>query len=55
MAAIGESRGANGGIAPSKLATAEFYAAKLLPDARALAARIDAGAAPVMSLDATDF
>jgi alkylation response protein AidB-like acyl-CoA dehydrogenase len=55
MAAAGESRGANGGVASSKLATAEFYAATLLPDARALAARIDAGAAPVMSLDAADF
>ena len=55
MAAIGTEKPATSGIAASKLATAEFYVTKLLPDARALAARIDAGAAPVMTLDATAF
>ena len=55
MAAISEAKGANGSVASSKLATAEFYATKLLPDAFALAARIEAGAAPVMSLDAAAF
>jgi hypothetical protein len=53
MAAIGA--GAREGAAASKMATAEFFVARLLPDTRALAARIDAGAAPVMALDPSAF
>jgi len=37
-------------LSETKRATAEFYVAKLLPQARSLAAQIDAGAKPVMSL-----
>ena len=38
-------------LSETKRATADFYVAKLLPQARSLAAQIDAGAKPVMSLD----
>lgn len=38
-----------------KLATARFYMDRILPQSRALAAQIDAGAASVMALDAADF
>ena len=55
MAAIGDEQGAAGGVAGTKVASARFFVAKVLPDAHALAARIDAGAATVMAIDATAF
>src|SRR4030095_7112357 len=55
MAAIGESKAGAGGGAATKRTTAEFFVTKLLPETQSLAARIDAGAAPVMALDATAF
>jgi acyl-CoA dehydrogenase len=39
----------------TKLATARFYFAKLLPQVHALGAQIAAGAAPVMALGAEAF
>jgi alkylation response protein AidB-like acyl-CoA dehydrogenase len=42
-------------VAASKVATARFYVTRLLPQTHALAAQIEAGAAPVMALDATAF
>jgi hypothetical protein len=51
MATVAESRSAAGGAASTKLATAEFFATKILPDAQALAARIEAGSKPVMAVD----
>jgi hypothetical protein len=54
MAAIADAKPAATGAA-GKLATAEFFVAKLLPDIHALAARIDAGAASVMALDTAEF
>jgi hypothetical protein len=47
MATAAEKKGRE-----DKLATAEFYMAKLLPQAHALAAQIDAGRATVMALNA---
>jgi len=55
MAAIGESKRDSAGVAATKRATAEFFVTKLLPETQSLAARIDAGAAPVMALDPTAF
>jgi len=55
MAAIGESKAGSTGVAATKRTTAEFFVTKLLPETHSLAARIDAGAAPVMALDATAF
>ena len=55
MAAIGETKSSSSGVAASKLATAEFFVTKLLPETHALAARIDAGARTVMALDSTAF
>jgi len=55
MAEIGESKAGSAGVAASKRSTAEFFVTKLLPETQSLAARIDAGAAPVMALDATAF
>jgi len=55
MAQIGESKAGSAGVAASKRSTAEFFVTKLLPETQSLAARIDAGAAPVMALDATAF
>jgi hypothetical protein len=56
MAAIADARSgeAAGGdaFAAAKLATARFYVTRLLPQAHALAAQIEAGAGPVMALDA---
>ena len=42
-------------LSTTKLETARFYVSKLLPETRALAARIDAGARPVMKLDSSAF
>jgi len=39
----------------SKIATARFYVAKLLPQAHALASQIDSGAAPTMALEEAAF
>jgi 3-(methylsulfanyl)propanoyl-CoA dehydrogenase len=50
MATVAEGHAADGGAASSKLATAEFFATKILPDTQALGARIDAGAGPVMAV-----
>ena len=55
MAAVGDAKSAAGSIAATKMQTAEFFFAKVLPDVDALAARIDAGAPPVMSVDAAAF
>ena len=53
MAAIGDAKAGAGGVAGSKVATAQYFVTKLLPDTHALASRIDAGAGPVMALDAS--
>jgi hypothetical protein len=42
-------------VAASKVTTARFYVTRLLPQTHALAAQIEAGAAPVMALDAAAF
>ena len=42
-------------VAATKLATAEYFVTKLLPETQALAVRIDAGAGPVMALDPAAF
>jgi hypothetical protein len=60
MATVASSRlaGAEGDARlryEAKLATARFYVAKLLPQAHALAAQIDAGAAPTMALEEAAF
>jgi alkylation response protein AidB-like acyl-CoA dehydrogenase len=55
MAAIADAKSGAVGVAASKLATAEYFVAKLLPETHALASRIDAGAAPIMALDASAF
>jgi alkylation response protein AidB-like acyl-CoA dehydrogenase len=55
MAAVAEAKAPSSGLAASKLPTAEFFVTKLLPETRALAARLEAGAAPVMALDAAAF
>jgi hypothetical protein len=55
MAVVGSANPTKAGVAALKLATAEFYVAKLLPDVYALAARIDAGATTVMTLDSGAF
>jgi alkylation response protein AidB-like acyl-CoA dehydrogenase len=55
MAAIADSGGSTNPVAASKLATAEFYVSKLLPATHALIRQIEAGAAPVMALDASAF
>jgi alkylation response protein AidB-like acyl-CoA dehydrogenase len=53
MAAIGDAKAEARGDAASKVATAQYFVTKLLPDTHALASRIDAGAGPVMALDAS--
>ena len=55
MAEIAESKAGSAGVVASKRSTAEFFVTKLLPETQSLAARIDAGAAPVMALDTTAF
>jgi hypothetical protein len=42
-------------LAAAKVATARFYVTRLLPQTHALAAQIEAGAAPVMALDPATF
>ena len=55
MAAVADGGTSRSAVAPSKLATAQFYITKLLPESHALVQRIEAGAAPVMALDASAF
>jgi alkylation response protein AidB-like acyl-CoA dehydrogenase len=55
MAAIADAKAGVSALAAAKVVTADYFVAKLLPDAHALASRIDAGAAPVMALDASAF
>jgi alkylation response protein AidB-like acyl-CoA dehydrogenase len=51
MALVADAGTSANDIAAAKLATAQFFVTKLLPEAHALVQRIDAGAAPVMTLD----
>ena len=55
LSVAGLKKGATDPVAAAKLTTAHFYAARLLPQAHALARQIDAGAAPVMALDSSGF
>ncbi|HWJ23134.1 MAG TPA: acyl-CoA dehydrogenase C-terminal domain-containing protein, partial [Gemmatimonadaceae bacterium] len=55
MAKVAAAKGDGDRKYASKLATARFYFSRLLPQAHALAAQIDAGAATVMALDAAQF
>jgi len=55
MAAVADAGASRNAVAPSKLATARFYVTKLLPAARGLVGQIEAGAAPVMSLESNAF
>jgi alkylation response protein AidB-like acyl-CoA dehydrogenase len=55
MAAVADAGASRNAVAPSKLATAAFYVTKLLPAARGLVGQIEAGAAPVMSLEPNAF
>ncbi|HET7450468.1 MAG TPA: acyl-CoA dehydrogenase C-terminal domain-containing protein [Gaiellaceae bacterium] len=55
MAKVATAKGDGDAQAKTKLATARFYFQRLLPQAHALAAQIDAGASTVMALDAAQF
>jgi alkylation response protein AidB-like acyl-CoA dehydrogenase len=55
MAAVAVAKSGDGAASVPKLDTANFYVTKLLPQTQALAAQIEAGAPPVMALDATAF
>jgi len=55
MAVVAQRKGANDAFAVAKLKTAHFYVTRLLPQAHAYARQIDAGAPPVMTLDASEF
>jgi hypothetical protein len=55
MAVVADAGTSMNPAASTKLATAEFYVTKLLPEAHALVRRIEAGSASVMSLDASSF
>ena len=55
MAAVADAGGTANPVAATKLATATFFVTKLLPESQALVQRIEAGAAPVMALDASAF
>ena len=55
MAAVADAGTSTNPVASSKLATAQFYVTKVLPESHALVQRIEAGAAPVMALDASAF
>jgi alkylation response protein AidB-like acyl-CoA dehydrogenase len=55
MATVAAAGTSTNPVASSKLATAQFYVTKLLPEAHALVQRIEAGSASVMSLDASAF
>jgi hypothetical protein len=55
MATVAAAGASTNPVASSKLATAQFYVTKLLPESHALVQRIEAGSASVMSLDASSF
>ena len=55
MATVAAAGTSTNPVASSKLATAQFYVTKLLPESHALVQRIEAGSASVMSLDASAF
>jgi hypothetical protein len=55
MAKVAAAKGNGDAKYATKLATARFYFSRLLPQAHALAAQIDAGASTVMALDASAF
>jgi 3-(methylsulfanyl)propanoyl-CoA dehydrogenase len=55
MAATAIAKAGEGATSLPKVETANFYVMKLLPQTHALAAQIEAGAPPVMALDASAF
>jgi hypothetical protein len=55
MASVAVAKSGDGGASVPKVDTATFYVMKLLPQVHALAAQIEAGAQPVMALDAAAF
>ncbi len=55
MAVASEARGTDDPLSRSKLGTAEFFFAKLLPEVSALKARIESGPSSTMSLDEALF
>jgi alkylation response protein AidB-like acyl-CoA dehydrogenase len=55
MVVASQKNHASDAFGAAKLATAQFYVTRLLPQAHAYARQIDAGAAPVMALDANAF
>jgi len=55
MASVAVAKSGGGAASESKVDTATFYVMKLLPQVHALAAQIEAGADPVMALDAAAF
>jgi alkylation response protein AidB-like acyl-CoA dehydrogenase len=55
MAATAIAKAGEGATSLPKVDTANFYVMKLLPQTHALAAQIEAGAPPVMALDASAF
>ena len=55
MATVADSGASTNRVAATKVATAQFYMAKLLPGARSLVRQIESGAAPAMALDAAAF
>ena len=55
MAAVADAGASQNAVAASKVATARFYVTKLLPAVHGLVRQIDAGAAPVMSLESNAF
>ena len=55
MATVADAGTSTNPAAATKLAMAEFYVTKLLPESHALVHRIEAGATSVMSLDASSF
>ena len=55
MATVADAGTSANRVAATKLATAQFFVTRLLPGTRALVKQIEAGAAPVMALDAIAF
>jgi hypothetical protein len=55
MASVADAGTSSSTAAATKLATAQFYVAKLLPESHALVARIESGAEPVMAVDPSAF
>ena len=55
MATVAAAGTSTNPVASSKLATAQFYVTKLLPESHSLVQRIEAGSASVMLLDASAF